>query len=192
MKTKSLAVPYNGSEFFMKVADGEMVNLTDVWRGAGEPEDQNPHQWLRLPSTVKFIEEIQTHPIVGKSPNWNQAELQVFPPLLKTVRGRYGGTYAHWRLGVEYAAYLSPKLRILITDIFRERLEETVDPELGFTRSRKRAVKLWLDRGQTQAWIAVRIEGIDKRNEFTSVQSYDLPTPWSYPLPERVLLLEAT
>jgi hypothetical protein len=63
--------------------------------------------------------------------------------LLRKVRGRHGGTFAHWQIATEYAGYLSPDLRILVNSIFRERLQETIDPELGLSWSRKRAIKSW-------------------------------------------------
>ena len=70
--------------------------------------------------------------------------------LIVRTPGRNGGTFAHRQIALAYAGYLSPKLRLLVQQIFIERLEETVNPELGITRSRERAVKLWFDKGKTE------------------------------------------
>jgi hypothetical protein len=156
MKTKELVLRYNGLDFFLKVADGEMVNLTDVWRSAGTPRNQSPKDWIRSTEATKFIESLSKKLKVENS------------HLLRIERGRSGGTFAHWQVATEYAGYLSPALRILVNNIFRERIQETIDPELGITRSRKRATSRWLDGGKSEEWIAERIKGIDERNEFTS------------------------
>jgi hypothetical protein len=184
MKTKELAVKFNGGEFFMKVVDGKMISLTDMWRGMGLPKDKSPTDWLRIAETADFItvcivNMVPAH-VLAKRPAaltdkkgmrlWAESILKEAESLsiLKRTQGRSGGTFAHRQIAMEYAGYLSPELRVLVNQVFIERLEETADPELGITRSRKRATTRWLDGGKSEEWIAERIKGIDERNEFTS------------------------
>lgn len=48
-------MPYQGAVIAWDT-DGGMVCLTDLWRAAGSPENKDPAQWLRLPSTQEYIE----------------------------------------------------------------------------------------------------------------------------------------
>lgn len=42
---------------------------------------------------------------------------------MTTQRGKGGGTYAHWQLGLAYAKYLSPEFHICCNTVVRERME---------------------------------------------------------------------
>jgi hypothetical protein len=33
-----------------------VVNLTVMWKAAGAPKHQKPHEWLRLPASIDLIE----------------------------------------------------------------------------------------------------------------------------------------
>lgn len=107
---------------------------------------------VRLISAKKVIESING----GKS------------PVLKTRRGVNGGTWAHWQLALSYAQYLSPELHLAVNQVFKERLEETIDPELGITRSRERAKASWKNQGHDDQWISKREQYIDTRKVYTS------------------------
>ena len=185
MKTKELSLLYKGSEFFTKVLDGGLISLTDLWRGEGAVETKKPDNWIHSAETAEFMATcLKSTPggLLANKPDPHRGSKKAIRAwadtiikecekqgLIKRTRGRAGATFAHRQIALAYAGYLSSELRILVQQVFIERLEETADPELGITRSRKRAVRLWLDRGKTPAWIAERVEGIDKRNEFTSV-----------------------
>lgn len=54
---------------------------------------KEPHEWLRLPDTVSYLAAISK---TGK-----------FPELVRTKRGRYGGTWLHPKLAVVFARWLS-------------------------------------------------------------------------------------
>nr|WP_277752580.1 KilA-N domain-containing protein [Pseudodesulfovibrio senegalensis] len=66
--------------------DGELVNLTTLWKAQGSDHSKRPNNWLVLPSTVEFIETLKS-----KSQNIL---------LLKSVKGRYGGTFGHWQIAL--------------------------------------------------------------------------------------------
>jgi hypothetical protein len=58
---------------------------------------------------------------------------------LRKVRGRSGGTWGHWKVALDYAAYLSDALKDHISEVFKERIEEEADSELGLQRWQERA-----------------------------------------------------
>lgn len=151
MHPTRIEVPYNGQSFFIDIADGKMVSLNRIYEISGSPKNQDPRQWSRLSATKTLIESMN----VEKS------------HILKTKRGEGGGTWAHWQLALSYAQYLSPDLHLAVNQVFKERLEETIDPELGIARSRERAKVAWKNQGHDDEWIAKRELHIDTRKAYT-------------------------
>ena len=49
---------YQGSRIRLR---GTMLNLTDMWRAAGRPEDRRPADWLALEETTRFRAYADTH-----------------------------------------------------------------------------------------------------------------------------------
>ncbi len=149
-------VNYNGTKFLMDVAEGNLMSLNEIYVAAGSPSNQDPRQWERLSTTPHLIDKVAENLNVGKSHIW------------KTKRGRHGGgTWAHWSIATEYASYLSPELRVLILDVFRERIQEEINPELGLNRSRERAIASWKRQGKNEDWIEQRCLQIDNWHGFT-------------------------
>ncbi len=141
MKPPKIEIPYNGQTFFMDIAEGNMVNLNELHELSGKIKGKEPTRWTSLTSVKNIIETANN----GKT------------VILKTQRGIGGGTWAHWQLALSYAQYLSPELHLIVNRVFKERLEETIDPELGINRSQARAVKKWKSEGRDEQWIAARI-----------------------------------
>lgn len=83
---------------------GEMVSLTDLWKGQGSESRNHPKDWLKTDAVKKLTNELSK---VDNS------------PLLEVRRGHLGGTYAHWQLALAYAKYLSPALHLAVNDVFR-------------------------------------------------------------------------
>ena len=67
-----------------------------------------PFEWLRLPVTERFVAEVTRKFETGKI------------PVLKSVRGRYGGAYAHWQIALAYAKYLSPEFHIWCNEVVKD------------------------------------------------------------------------
>jgi hypothetical protein len=143
MLENSLKIPFNGAEFFINIAEGNMVNLNHLHQISGASPGKEPKEWNKLDSTKNLIKSING----GKS------------PVLKTRRGANGGTWAHWQLALSYAQYLSTELHIVVNQAFKDRLEEVIDPELGIERSAERARKSWKAQGKSDKWIAEREQG---------------------------------
>lgn len=140
-----IEIPYNGKSFFIDVADGSMIDLNRVHEIAGSPKNKEPKEWLKLKGTKNLIKTIKGDKT----------------PFLKTRRGKGGGIWAHWQIALSYAQYLSPELHFTANQVFKERLEEIANPELGIVRSRERAKQTWKRTGKTEDWIAGREQGID-------------------------------
>ena len=135
----------------------EEICLTDLWKASGSKENREPRQWRRKEGK-EFIQAL--------TEVLNVPEKHV----IKSKSGKYGGgTWAHWQIALAYAKYLSPELHIWCNQVVKERLEEEVNPELGITRSRERAVNAWKRQGKTDEWIESRLKGISTRKKFTSI-----------------------
>lgn len=131
--------------------DGEMLSLTDLWRAAGSPSGKEPAQWLRQDATTQLIETV--------SEILNMCQTHI----IKSRRGKSGGSYAHKNIALAYAKYLDPALHVLVNEVFFQRLEEEKNPEL----IGKRYIEAYKKRGKSREWIAARLQGIDTRNAFT-------------------------
>jgi post-segregation antitoxin (ccd killing protein) len=134
----------------------EGVSLTDLWIASGKDENKAPKYWRRNEG-YGFIKTL--------AETLNVTENH----LLKTTRGKSGGTWAHWQIALAYAKYLSPELHIWCNQVVKERLEEERNPELGISRSRERAINSWRRQGKDDQWIEARLKGIATRKVFTGI-----------------------
>lgn len=133
-------------------ADGDMLSLTDLWKTARSPKSKSPNDWLRLDSSQQLIDTV--------------AELlnTVSSRIIKTKKGKGGGSYAHRNVALAYAKYLDPKLHAMVNEIFFQRIEEEKNPDLIADRY----IKAYQKRGKDKKWIQERFEGKVVRNTFTS------------------------
>ena len=129
----------------MRVVDGELISLTDLWRGEGMVDWKKPLFWLRTLETAEFLMtclKVAPGQLLANKPDPHHSGSTVARRWAETIikecesqglivrtPGRNGGTFAHRQIALAYAGYLSPKLRLLVQQIFIERLEETVDPD---------------------------------------------------------------
>lgn len=97
-------------------ADG-WLHATEIAHRFGK----EPHEWLRLPDTASYLAAISKS---GK-----------FPELVRTKRGRYGGTWLHPKLAVVFARWLSVDFAVWC--------DEQIDALL---------------RGESKSWISARRE----------------------------------
>jgi hypothetical protein len=135
--------------------NGEMMNLTDLWKAAGSPKSKDLRFWLRQDGTVELINSvcrklnvIQNHVLIVK-------------------RGRSGGTWGHKLIALSYAGYLDKKIEVAVNQVFFERVEEEKDPEKAVIR----VVKTYERKGKSADWIDTRIQGISSRNTYTHTLS---------------------
>lgn len=68
----------------------------------------------------------------------------------------------------------SPKaepMKLWLAQVGKERLDETIDPELGLFRSVDRAIDQYRSVGKSESWIEARVQGIVTRKEFVEALS---------------------
>jgi hypothetical protein len=90
---------------------GDMLSLTDIWKAAGEPKNKTPYDWMRQDASVQFIEYI--------AENLNTVQDRI----IKTTRGKGGGTWAHWQIALAYAKTLDHRLHAEINATYRAHQE---------------------------------------------------------------------
>lgn len=98
-------IKFNSTTLKAIQKDGEMYSLNDLWRMLGSPQNLDPRQWVRLPDTVRYLEPESSALNVRKS------------HIIKSKRGKGGGTYATQRVFLEYARYLNK-------DLAKQRIEK--------------------------------------------------------------------
>ena len=135
--------------------DGELKSLNDLWKLAGTPKNQDPSQWLRLPETLRYLESECKIQKVGKS------------HILKSKRGRNGGTYASNRILLEYARYLDKDLAVIVNEVFLQEVAARQNPDLYLDKFRN----AYKRKGKDDAWINERMKGVGIRKELTTTLS---------------------
>ncbi len=88
---------------------GDLMNLTQMWVATDRPKNRQPHEWLRLPSTERFLQRLES--VTGLSRN---------APLVADRGGKpgaEGSTWAHWQLALVYAHYLDPDFYIWCNEV---------------------------------------------------------------------------
>ncbi len=174
MQLISIEIPYNGQSFFIDIAEGNMVSLNKIYMISGMPDGKlDPRRWGQKPSIktsgssgktsisggpgYEFIE------FCAKNLNVNAGDIY------KAKRGKHGGgTWAHWQIGLAYAKYLSNDLHYVVNQVFHERLEEVIDPEIGVERANERVRQSWQRQGHSREWIDEREKHIDTRKFYVS------------------------
>jgi KilA-N domain len=133
----------------------DFISLTDIARRFNERTDQIITNWLRTRSTIEFLGVWET---INNYENFNPLNFEGIknqagsPTFVLTVSdwvnstnaigirakaGRYGGTFAHRDIALEFASYLSPALRLyIIQEIQRLKLEENQTKGLQWNLSR--------------------------------------------------------
>jgi hypothetical protein len=99
---------------------GELLNLTQMWIANNRPKNHQPHEWLRLPSTERFSQRLQS--VTGLSRN----------ALLVADRGGQpgakGSTWAHWQLALVYAHYLDADFYIWCNELVHNAMQRFGGP----------------------------------------------------------------
>ena len=151
--TKTVAFRYNDHDVMFN--DNKLVCLNDMWRAAGCPVGKEPQPWLQQDQTQGFVAHILT---THKKRNMGVTHV------LKSMRGRGGGTFAHWQIGLAYAKYLSHEFHAHANNAFKEWAEEKADPSLKMDR----AIAAYAKQGKAATWIDKRQLGKEERKRFAS------------------------
>jgi len=82
-----------------------LFSLNDLHRAAGGEAKHEPNQYMRLDQTRALVAELKS------------ADSRNYEPV-KSVRGRFGGTYACRELVIAYAAWISAAFHLKVIRVF--------------------------------------------------------------------------
>lgn len=99
---------YNGEIITQR---DERISLTDMWKASGADLARAPAEWLRSADAQRFVEFLAEAHNMGNS------------HVIAVKRGKGGGTFGHWQVGLAYAKYLSPEFHVWCNTVVRERME---------------------------------------------------------------------
>ncbi|MBO9477560.1 KilA-N domain-containing protein [Shimia sp. R11_0] len=97
--------------------DQGRFSLNALHRASGGKKTKQPSDWLKLKGTEELIAELDN----SEDPRSYQNKSIV------SKSGRYGGTFAHEILAVEYAGWVSPAFRIQVNQAFIDSRTVKVD-----------------------------------------------------------------
>ncbi|MEH1964543.1 MAG: KilA-N domain-containing protein [Nostoc sp.] len=176
-KNNETELKYEGYLVHRRVSDG-LVNLTDMWKAAGQPMNKNPRDWKRLDKTQELFENLVL--TTGILPIRIQAKrgkkfktrytISEIPGIIETIKhGRYPATYATSELAIDYAQTISVQFHQWTLTALKDRIEEEANPELAYNRGKDRAIKGWENQGKSDDWIQDRINSIENYKQHTNV-----------------------
>jgi hypothetical protein len=113
--TNSIVPVLSRNNVSIEFTKDKPISLTAIWKMAGSPDNQDPRQWKRLPKTKQLIKEIGKKDNVGLS------------PIIESSRGKGGETKAHYKLAIEYAAYLDVEFKSWMLGIVGDYIEAPED-----------------------------------------------------------------
>lgn len=132
--------------------DNNMFSLTDLWKLSGGKREQSPNFWINQDSTKNLL---------NTAMEFLNATQDC---IIKTKRGKGGGSYAIRNLFLAYAKYLDSELHFIVNETFFERIEEENNPD----KIVDRAINTYERKGMSAQWITKRLNAKGVRNEFTS------------------------
>ena len=146
---------YNKAELFETIKPDIVGNfsLTTLWKLTNGDSKKAPAKWQESEPVQRFIQTASKILNIGIS------------DIIKSKRGKGGGTYGHKQIFIEYAQYLDSELAVAVNEIFFQRIEEEKNPELAI----ERAKNSWRRKGKNEKWIDQRMQSIESRKHFTSV-----------------------
>lgn len=141
LKTKQIQLNAEGVELFFNFADilkdkdNVYINATGLMKSI-EGEERQIQEYFRSTHTQKYISALELFLIKGNSLNKNKG-------LFYRKAGRYGGTWIHKKLFLNFARWLSPEFEI-ICDHLLEQVFEYAD-ELRQSRKILRELQIPLN-----------------------------------------------
>jgi hypothetical protein len=84
----------------------EWVNLNDLWRAAGSPDNKKPWKWLENDRTLEYLREL------GR--NLSQNPISGFECFRVVRGGNDPGTWAHNEAAIRYGMWLSVQMEVRV------------------------------------------------------------------------------
>lgn len=127
--------------------------LNDIYEFSSKKKNTDPRTWLRQDNVQDLITAVSG--VLNVSLNH----------IIKSKRGKGGGTYAHRNIFLAYAKYLDAELHVIANEIVFERIEEEKNPDLILDR----AENTYIRKGKSLEWINKRFISKGVRIGFTEV-----------------------
>lgn len=123
------------------IRDDDYVSLTDIARSGDSTPDVIINSWIKNLNTLEFLEEwellknpdFNPHQMVGFKEKYLKNRNSITPKRwikelnaigIISKSGRYGGTYAHKDIALQFCGWLSPKFQVYMMIKFQELIEE--------------------------------------------------------------------
>lgn len=145
---------FNKKDILAKVRkdDKGRLSLNDLYDLTEKKKNNDPRTWIRQENVQDLITAVSG--VLNVSLNH----------IIKSKRGKGGGTYAHRNVFLAYAKYLDAELHVICNEIVFERIDEEKNPELAIDRG----IKGYEKKGKSAQWIAKRLHAKGIRNLFTN------------------------
>jgi hypothetical protein len=123
--TNSIVPVLSRNNVSIEFTKDKPISLTQLWKMAGSPENKQPYEWKRLPDTKKLVAQVKKELNTGKSRNGTESGSQ---DIIKVARGGNNPeTVAHYKLAIEYAAYLDVEFKSWMLGIIGDYIESPED-----------------------------------------------------------------
>lgn len=124
-----------------EINENDYVSITDIAKKSDSKPDVIINSWLKNLNTLEFLEEWE----MLKNPNFNPRQMMGFKEKYISNRssitpkrwieeldaigiiskaGRYGGTYAHKDIALQFCGWLSPKFQVYMMIEFQRLMQE--------------------------------------------------------------------
>lgn len=145
--------------------------LNDLHRAAGGEKKHEPHRFMILDSTKALAAAISNTPKSGDCSTSSPIDLS---------RGRYGGTYVHKMLALDYAAWVSPEFKLAVYTAFEESIK-TRETDLGtFTApagtSLSSLLRMAMESAEEKERLEAELAAAQPRIEFSEAVEADEST----------------
>jgi len=123
--TTSIVPVLTRNDISIEFTKDKPISLTAIWKMEGSPSGKTPSAWSRLPETKRLVTQIKKNVKVCKSHDGTASGLQ---DIIKTTRGGNNPeTVGHWKLALEYAAYLNVETKSWMLGIVGDYIESPED-----------------------------------------------------------------
>ena len=113
--TNSIVPVLSRNDISFEFTKDKPISLTQLWKMAGSPIDRTPSHWKRLSSTNKLVTRVSLEDNMLKS------------HVIESSRGKGSETKAHYKLAIEYAAYLDVEFKSWMLGIIGDYIESPED-----------------------------------------------------------------
>lgn len=151
MKEKKYLIEANGTQISVLLSpegNNDYISLTDIARKKSKDPNDTIRNWLRLRSTIDFLglwealhnpdfkpvdfdgfrQESGTNAFTLSPKEWISKTNAIG---IRSRSGRYGGTWAHSDIALEFASWISPEFKLyIIKDYQRLKKDENVQYSL--------------------------------------------------------------